>query len=172
MSFSTQLPVTNQPQANLNLRSLDFKQSIPVHEKSLDASLENSYHYRCEHGQTSFSEHHSCHSIRLRRFLLPAIFALVALGGLLAWSYVYWHGLPTWGVDLMGRALDSTSTGSPFQAFLQNKCQLAPLTLDLLIIINYLRNFYSFDYRLRGFASFGCYRVECMLLSKSVFHGK
>ena len=134
MSFSTQLPVTNQPQANLNLRSLDFKQSIPVHEKSLDASLENGHHdhhHDCEHGRTS-EHHHSCHNIRLRRFLLPAIFALVALGGLLAWSCVNWPGLPSWGVDLMGRAVDdSTSSQSPFVS--KKRQFFPPLTLDFLL---------------------------------------
>ena len=130
----SQLSVTDQPQANLNLGSLNFKQSIPVHEKSLDASLENSHHRHCEHDQTSFSEHHSCHNIRLKWFLLPAIFALVALGGLLAWSCVSWYGFPAWGVDLMGRALGDANSTSSESPFIRNKRQLAPLAHDLLII--------------------------------------
>ena len=103
----SQLSGTIQPQANPSLnRDGDLgKQSSPVHEKSLDASLENTshhYHYY-EHGQTSLSEHHtSCHNlkkIRLRRFLLPVIlFIFVALGGFLAWSC-----MPAWGLDLMRR---------------------------------------------------------------------
>jgi hypothetical protein len=117
MSFSN---VTIQPQANLDLATVDLK-SIPIHEKSLDASLEDGHHH-CEHGQTSSSEHPSCHNTRLRRFLLPAILAFVALGSLLAWNCVYGmpNGIPAWGVDLMGRALDSQSP------FIHEKRQLAP----------------------------------------------
>lgn len=116
--------VTNQPQANPNLGSLDLNQ--PIHEKSLDASLENSHHH-CEHDQTPFSEHHSCHNIRLRRFLFPAILALVALGGFLAWSCL--NGMPGWGVDLMGRALGDDTSTSNESAFTKHKRQfLAPLT--------------------------------------------
>jgi hypothetical protein len=127
-----QLSVNNQPQANLDLGSLHFKQSIPVHEKSLDASLENSHHHHhCEHDQTSFSEHRSCHNIRLRRFLLPAIFALVALGGLLAWSCVNWHGMPVWGVELMGRALGDDNSNSNESLFVQHKRQLASTLIYL-----------------------------------------
>lgn len=136
----SQLFVTNQPQANLNLGSLDFKQSIPIHEKSLDALLEDSYHHHCEHGQiSSFSEHHNCHNILLRRVLLPAIFALVALGGMLAWSFVNWHGFPAWEVDLMGRTLGKRSASTWFDSNLHR--QLAPLTrliYDLIIFARYL----------------------------------
>jgi hypothetical protein len=125
----SQLFVTNQPQANLNLGSLDFKQSIPIHEKGLDALLEDGHHYHCEHGQTSsFSEHHhNCHNIRV---LLPTIFALVALGGILAWNFVNWHGLPAREVDLMGRALGNRSESALIS---DNQSQLASLTHDLLI---------------------------------------
>ena len=133
MSFNcsgihSQPSVTNQPQANLNLASLNFNQSIPVHEKKSldDASLENSHHHHhhhCEHDQTS--EHHRCHNIRLRRFLLPAILVLVALGGLLAWGCVNWHSLPAWGVDLMGRALGDDNSTSNENPFVQNKRQLS-----------------------------------------------
>ena len=64
--------------------------------------------------------------------MLPAIFIFVALGGLLAWSCA--HGMPAWGVDLMGRALDdNTSTESNFT---KHKRQLAPLTHDLNINTN------------------------------------
>ena len=132
----SQLFVTNQPQANLNLGSPNFKQSIPIHEKGLDrvdATLEDSYHQHCEHGQTSsFSEHHNGHNIRLRRVLLPAIFALVALGGMLAWSFVNWHRLPAWKVHLMGRALAKRSASTWFNDVTHG--QSAPLTHDLFMI--------------------------------------
>ena len=122
--------VTNQPQANLILGSQDLNQSI--HEKALlDASLENSHNHHCEHDQTSFSEHHSCHNIRLRRFLLPAIFALVAFGGLLAWSC--FNGMPTWGVELMGRALDDTTSNE--STFTKNKRQFSSTHTWLYILI-------------------------------------
>jgi ABC-type Zn2+ transport system substrate-binding protein/surface adhesin len=132
-----QLSVTIQSKANLN-----NKQLIPVHgEKSLDSSLENAHghhhHHDCEYGQTSFSEHHSCHrhnsNIKLRLFLLSAIFVFVALGGLLAWSCV--NAMPAWGFDLMRRALDdnlnSTSNQTrdtpPAGTDYQKQGQLAPL---------------------------------------------
>ena len=98
--------ITNQSQANRNLGSLDFNQPIPVHwgKKSLVAenSQPEGHHRQCEHGQTSFSER--CHKIRfkLRRFVLPAIFVIVALGGLLAWGFVN-NGTPALGADLMRR---------------------------------------------------------------------
>jgi hypothetical protein len=109
----SQLSGTIQPQANPILNGDLGKQSSPVHEKSLDASLENTshhYHYY-EHGQTSLSEHHhSCHNlkkIQLRRFLLPVLlFVFVALGGFLAWSC-----MPAWGLDLMRRGLDDSGDG-------------------------------------------------------------
>jgi hypothetical protein len=102
----SQLSDTIQPQANLDLGSLEFHQSNPDREKSLYASLDNSHHYRdlpshCERGQTSLS-HSDCHKnrkIRLRRHFLPTIFVLVTLGGLLAWRC---HRA-AWKVDLMRR---------------------------------------------------------------------
>jgi hypothetical protein len=117
----SQLSVTRaiQPEANLDLGSQDFKEPIPVtvHEKSLEASIENGHHHHhCEYGHLerseSFSEHHSSHNnsnIQLRRFLLPAIFVtvFVALGGLLAWSCVMVNAMPAWEFNLMGRALAS-----------------------------------------------------------------
>ena len=120
-SFNHQ-SVTIQPQANLDLGSLDFKQPIP------DEKLEKSHyqHHDCDHCQTSSSEHHRCHNIRLRRFLLPAIFAFVALVIFLAWSCPNGK-MPAWGIDLMGRAvLDSTtdSTSSNESPFVKHKRQL------------------------------------------------
>lgn len=129
-----QLPIADQPQA------------IPVLEKTFDASLENNYdyHHDCEHGQTLFSEHHNSHnSIRLRRFLLPAIFALVALGSLLAWSCANWYDWGPWGGDLIGRTLqdgdnknstpDTDSTDKLSVLEFLSHSQLAPLTHDLLV---------------------------------------
>ena len=44
-----------QPQANLYLGTVEFKQSVPVHEKNLDTSLEDSasscHHCRLNHGR-------------------------------------------------------------------------------------------------------------------------
>lgn len=119
---SQQHSVTNQPQANLDLGSLDFKE---LNEKNLDASLENGHphHCRCEHGQNSFSGHRSGRNIRLRRFLLPAIFVLVVLGGFLAWSCV--NGVPAWGAELMRR--DISDSDDPNNTFIHHKRQLAPL---------------------------------------------
>jgi hypothetical protein len=82
----------------LNIESLEsFDPLIPsAHEKSFEASsLENNRyeHYHCEHGQTSSSGRHSCHNIRLRQLLSPAMLALLVLGGLLlAWSCVNRYG--------------------------------------------------------------------------------
>lgn len=150
MSFNyrdiySQLSVTNQPQANINLGSLDFKKSSPTDEKSFVASLENSHHHHCEleHGQNSFSnlKHHtSSHTNRLKRFLLSAIFSLVALCSLLALSCVELHGLPPWeveGADLMGRALDVETRNSTLVTQKINNSmansQLIPIIHDLLI---------------------------------------
>ena len=143
----SQPSVTIQPQPNVNLEpeSIDLKQSIPVHEKSLEAdSLEKGHHHcHCEYGQTSFSEDHSsCHSsnsqLTRRQVFLSATSLFLALGGLLTWSCV--NGMPAIkrdGLIMMGRrALDdnlpvnSTSNqsrvtlppGSP-----KPKGQLAPL---------------------------------------------
>jgi hypothetical protein len=124
--ISSQLAVTNQPPANLDLGSLDFKQSIPFHEKSLEASLDNGHeqHCHCEHGQPSSLGHHACHNIRLRQLLLPAVLVLVALGGLLAWSCVSGHGVSDWGFDnLVGRALGDDTSSSGSNIFVQNKRQ-------------------------------------------------
>jgi hypothetical protein len=110
---------TIQPQANLDLGSLEFHHSNPDRKKGLYASLDNSHHYRdlpshdCERGQTSL-DHSDCHknwNIRLRWYLLPTIFILVTLGGSLAWSC---HRA-AWEVDLMRR----------------DGGQFAPLTHDL-----------------------------------------
>ena len=118
--------ITNQPQAL----------AIPVPEKSIDtASLENGYphHHGCElHGQT-FSEHHRGHNIRLRQFLFPAIFSLVTLGGLIAWSFVNWYGWGPWGADLMGRD-DKQSTPEKTSVFqFLSHSQLSPTHMNLLI---------------------------------------
>ena len=148
MSFNyrdihSQLSVTNQPQPSINLGSLDFKKSIPIDEKSLVTSLENSHHHLCEleDGQISFSKHRTSNNIRLKRFLLSAIFSLVVLGGLLALSCVEWHGLPLWevrGADLMGRALHADTgnlTGTPIEKIKNfiSHSQLIPLIHDLHI---------------------------------------
>ena len=119
----------NQPsdtihhQTDLNLpipnptRSEEVNQSIPLHEKSLDleASLKNSgqYYHGEHHGQKT-----STPAIRLRRFLLPAIFVIVALGGFLAWR-CFKNNMLAWEVDLMARALESRD--APLQS------QLSPL---------------------------------------------
>ena len=50
---------------------------------------------QCEHGQTLPSEHRRRHNIRLKQLILPALVTLLALGGLLAWSCVNWHGWST-----------------------------------------------------------------------------
>ena len=149
--------------------SLEFNRLIiPVLRKSLDGdaslALEKS-HYNCHHmhdsscerrdwhGQTSLAlllvEHHdttqasSCHNlnIRLRRFILPAIFVFVlALGGLLAWNCVN-DSMPvprpasSWRVKLMGRTQalgdnlnrDSTPIIQTRSSDL-SKSQFAPLT--------------------------------------------
>jgi hypothetical protein len=72
----------------LNIESLESFDPLisSAHEKSFEASsLENNHyeHYHCEHGQTSSSGRHSCHNIRLRQLLSPAMLALLVLGGLL-----------------------------------------------------------------------------------------
>ena len=167
--------VTNQPQPILDLESLDFKQSIPVHEKC-PTSLENEdhhhHHHHCEHGQTSFSEHDRCHNSRLRRFMIPAIFLVVALFGLLAWNCV--HGMPAWGVtNLMGR--DTTNQS----AFVHKKRKFLGTTLYIYIqfeslISNHLSvNLYSLYYCCCSGWTFcgSCtwYHVGCMVLFRSVF---
>jgi len=133
----SQLAVTNQPQANLDLGSLDIKQSIPFHEKSRQASLDDSHyeqHRHCEHGPPSSSGHHSCHNSRLKHLLLPALLALVALGGLLAWSCVNRHGLSgDWGLNsLVGRAFNDTSSGS---IFTRNKLWLIVLIVGFVVLL-------------------------------------
>jgi hypothetical protein len=110
---------SSQPQAILDLESLDFNQSIPPVHDLEKASLENShddYDHHCrelEHGpaapgQTSFSERNNS---RLRRFLLPALFVFaLALVGFLAWSC--FNGIPATGVILMKR--EGESNGGQF----------------------------------------------------------
>ena len=114
-------------QTNLNLEpeSLDLNQSNPVHEKTLDTSLEkpeSHHHYHCEYGQTSFSEdHQSCRTdsnsqLTRRQFFFSTTFLFLSLGGWLAWSCI--NSMPaTRGVGLMGRRalddyLNSTSNQS------------------------------------------------------------
>jgi hypothetical protein len=127
----SQISYTIQPQANLNLGSLEFHQSNPYREKSLYASLDNSHHYyrdlpsHCERGRLETSlDHSDCHknwNIRLRGYILvPTIFVLVVtLGGLLAWRC---HRA-AWKVDLMRRDVRTVIVGTPGQ--------FAPLTHDL-----------------------------------------
>jgi hypothetical protein len=124
MSFFTEAIYrdTNQAQANLNFGT----HSIPVHKESLDPSLNlKNGHYYCEHGQTSESSvHHSCRNLIIRFFLPAILFVFVALS---AWSYD--HGMHAWKGDLMGRALDYRDSEQ------RGNLKLAPLTIDLLIII-------------------------------------
>ena len=130
MSFFNHHHITSQPEANPDLGSLDLKQ-ISVQEKNFDsdASLENGHHHdhRCEHGHTtttSSSEHDSCHNVRLRRFLIPAILVFIAFGGFLVWSCA--SGMPAWSGDLMRRALGDGSTSNE-SSFTKHKRQWAPL---------------------------------------------
>ena len=168
----SQLSVTNEPQAHLNLGSLDFEQLISIHdsEKGLENNISH-HHHDCEHGQaSSCSEHHSYHNNRPIRFLLAAIFALVALGGLLAWSCVNWHSLPVqvwdYEVDLIGR----TFSDPPNEKWYKSTwfCQLVPLT-HKLVLINRLRDFYSYCLRERRCNCFfwcSWYIYVCRVLPK------
>jgi hypothetical protein len=115
MSFFTYHDIRSQlsfAQTNLKIgsESLEFNKSIPVQEKSLDASMALG-DYHCEHGCLNMNI-----STRLRRFFLPAVtvFVFVALGGLIAWSCGTVNGTPasSWEVNLMGRALHNNSTSS------------------------------------------------------------
>jgi hypothetical protein len=102
-------------QVDSSLESFNQYQLIPsAHERRFEpSSLENNHreqHYDCEHGQTSSSGRHSCHNIRLRQLLLPAMLALLVLGGLLlAWSCVNWYDWGPGSDDLLRR--DLTLTG-------------------------------------------------------------
>jgi len=121
--------VTNQPPAKLVLGSIS---TFPVHEKRLQND-DDERHYQCEHGQTSPSEHHRCHNIRLRQLIWPALLVLLALGGLLAWSCVNWHGWSTWGVDsLVGRALNDTTSSNDF---VHRKLYLIIIFVGLLLVL-------------------------------------
>lgn len=103
--------VTNQPQAILDLESQ--YSSSPSHEKNFEASFEDNHHDHCEHGQTSYSEHHDYRNIRLQqetKLLRLAMLVLLFLEGLLAWSLYaslrFRHDLPNRQSDhLVGRAV-------------------------------------------------------------------
>jgi len=113
--------ITNwQPDATPVLGSEESITTVSVEEISLQHRYDEE-HYRWEwHDQTS-SAHGRCwhNTIRLRKFILPALLAvLVVLGGLLAWSCVNWHGWSNLGVDsLERRAVNLT----PFKDWVHNK---------------------------------------------------
>jgi hypothetical protein len=78
---------------------------------SLPVDFENDHYeqnYHCEGGQILSSEDHS-HNIRLRQLLLPAIFAILVIGGLLAWTYVHRHALSDQGIEnlILERAINA-----------------------------------------------------------------
>ena len=104
--------VTNQPQDNLDLGSLDFRRSIPHHEKSRDALLDYDHEQNnpYEYGPPSSSVHHDT-SCQLRHLVfLPLILAPSALCMLaLIYVRVYGPDFLNWGYNsLVGR--DDTST--------------------------------------------------------------
>ena len=107
--------VTNQPHAKLVLGSKESISTVPIQEKSLQNDGSDERHCQCEHDQISPSGHRRCHNTRLKQLILPALLALLVLGGLLAWSCVNGHGWSTWGVDsLVGRAVNDTTSGNTF----------------------------------------------------------
>ena len=80
--------VTNQPQEILDLES----RKSTSNEKNPSSFPANNHYERichCERGGQTLSSGHT--DIGSRRLLLPAVLALLALGGLLAWSCVNWH---------------------------------------------------------------------------------
>ncbi|KAF8797825.1 hypothetical protein BYT27DRAFT_6925634 [Phlegmacium glaucopus] len=129
------ISVTNQPQPSVNL---DFKQPIatsPFREKSLE-DAQNHHDYEMHHHSSSSSEHHECHKNRLRQLFLPAILALLVLGGLLAWTCVNWHGLSNLGIDnLVGRAVSDTTSTNTGNMFIHNKLYLIVLFVGLFVVL-------------------------------------
>ena len=105
--------VTNQP----HLKPVfGYKESIstsPVQERSLQND-DDEKNCQYEHGQTfPLAEHRRRHNIRLKKTILPSLFVLLALGGLLVWSCVNWHGWSTGGIDgLVGRASNGESAST------------------------------------------------------------
>jgi len=140
MSTPGQISVTIQPQASVDLGSLDFKQPIsasPLPNKCLEDHHEQhhcEHHPSSEHHPNHHHQHHNnCHNNRLRQLFLPALIILLALGGLLAWSCVSWHGWSTYGIDTLVRraATDTASTGTG-NTFVHKKRQF--ISFSCLII--------------------------------------
>lgn len=136
-TFTGRVSVTSQPQANVDLGSLDFKQPIfafPFHEKSLEND-HNCQNHHCEHTSQRSEQHNRCHNIRLRQLFLPAIIALLALGGLAAWCCVNWHGWSTWEVDSLVRRAVTDTTTSTGNTFIHNKLYLIVIFVGLFVVL-------------------------------------
>ena len=126
--------VTEQPLPSSKL-------SLDVQSTPLGSSLSEKYHDECQqhlsanprsaceechHHSTvaPLSNHRRCHGGRLRSHLIPALIALLVLGGALAYICLN-HGISALGMDgLIARAVDDTTTGGNESFFTKHKCKI------------------------------------------------
>lgn len=112
MSKTTQntMAVTNQP---VSLSSMNLYHSIDEKNQHEHHNISSNPHAcECESNGPSAS-HKSCHNSRLRRFLVPALIALLTIGAVLALSCFVDFGGSGMG-SLLKRATDDTSSGDTF----------------------------------------------------------
>ncbi|KDR71539.1 hypothetical protein GALMADRAFT_789508 [Galerina marginata CBS 339.88] len=141
--------VTEQPQPSAAIYPLDAKLVAPSsveydekvfhddnegvahnHQNSCDCQSQSQSH-------TPSSDHRHCHNGRLRRFLVPALLALVFLAGLFTFSCMSGHSVAGWGADsLFSRAVTDGTTGNGTQgSFIHNKLYLIVVFVGLLVVV-------------------------------------
>ncbi|KIM43911.1 hypothetical protein M413DRAFT_442977 [Hebeloma cylindrosporum] len=130
--------VTEQPLPSGKL-SLDM-QSTPLgfsEKYSDDHECQQHNPHSCEdqcHQHSTSSNHRHCHNGRLRRLLVPALIALVLLGGALAYTCLF-HGLSLVGMeDLVARAVTDTASGGE-STFTKHKLYLIVIFVGLLVVV-------------------------------------
>ena len=137
--------VTEQPLPSGKL-SLDMQSPAPsLSEKYSDECQQQAVNSRsceeCHHHSTAASSNRRrCHNGRLRRLLVPALIALLLLGGALAYGCLN-HGFSALGMDdLVARAVTDTTTGNE-STFTKHKCELQIPFFFLFFISLSLRRF-------------------------------
>ncbi|KAF8151353.1 hypothetical protein B0H34DRAFT_678003 [Crassisporium funariophilum] len=131
--------IASQPQARTDLAASDLvslteKAAHPIHAPH--AHTHEADENACNQCDAPPSEHRGCHNATLRRLFLPAIIALLLLGGLLAYGCASGHGAPAWMDGLVRRAVgDGTSSSGTGGPFVNRKLYLVVIFVGLLVVV-------------------------------------
>ncbi|PPQ87234.1 hypothetical protein CVT25_004084 [Psilocybe cyanescens] len=136
------IAVTEQPQPSSGIYPMDQKFNIDVelNEKMNstrgDGQLINRHSPSCECSQhPPQANHRHCHNGRLRRFLIPAIIAVIIVAGLMTFACMGGYDLDGWGADnLVSRAIGG-GTGNPNNnnTFVHRKLYLIVVFVGLFV---------------------------------------